>query len=578
MGRPEPSLSLNGPVDTLSVYALGRPSAPAPQQPNPFSNTQCVTLPAVAGAAGIDVFAPGARHVAAFYDATQDRAIYLLGRALHRRLSGDAMLRWCGESAETDPAALRELMGHFVILIDDRRRGRIRMISDPLGVRPWFFGAVGGRLAAGANVLGLCDAGLTRGQVSYDSIASWLCYNFDCTEGSIAADYRRLPPATIATCDAAGRPLDEHAYAPMQFCDEKLPTDEVTDRLFHAVQQNFAQLVDGHERVQIPLSGGFDSRLLCALALQRDKPRATFVSVASKPKELQVAREVAQALQLPLQVIPRGRSLLDLHEDPLWFRPEGQPTARNLTNAIVNRAPGVPIVSGFAGDAFMRLPVNEAIRQYLALDDQNLDDAGIVDASHWRFMQPTHRMDLLQPRVAGNVQERARAAMLGVVRQGRKSGRPVTALNFLTRVRLYFAGIFLSHLEKADALLPFYSWDLIELRTRYHRSFSGEMYPNLFRRHVPAIAHILHESQVSFSRIYRPYPTRHLPRWAAKLMRAMSRRQLCEAIVPKKLVKRLPAALFCANASETEVGFLYRLQAMQERLQRANLKIDWSCM
>ena len=77
------------------------------------------------------------------------------------------------------------------------------------------------------------------------------------------------------------------------------------------------------------------------------------------------------------------------------------------------------------------------------------------------------------------------AALLPVIRQGRDTGRPLAFANLHLRHRLYFAGIFLSHLDVADALLPFTSWDLVEYHASHNGSFTSDTYDRLFRRYFP---------------------------------------------------------------------------------------------
>ncbi|HEX8916020.1 MAG TPA: hypothetical protein VF796_26975, partial [Humisphaera sp.] len=101
-----------------AVFAIGRVpgdgggDGPARAGRNPFPGTAVVTLPAAAGgpAAGVDVYAGRRARVGRWLDPATGRAVYVVGRATHPTLAGDALLKWVGDVAggDADHAALRE--------------------------------------------------------------------------------------------------------------------------------------------------------------------------------------------------------------------------------------------------------------------------------------------------------------------------------------------------------------------------------------------------------------------------------------------------------------------------------------
>jgi hypothetical protein len=534
-------------------------------------------------APGLHVFAASAGRLDRHYHCEAGRAIYLIGQAVHPTIrDGNALLRWCGHAAENDPDAFRDLLGHFVILIDDRRRGRVSFVSDVLGVHPWFVGTSHGRLVAGNDVLALCDAGLSTGEVDYDAVSSWLTYNFVCTGGSVVRDYRRVPPGAVTSYDTAGNRVCERRFAAVKFSRNVVPPDEVVDALHERVSRSFDRLVRDVDEASLPLSGGFDSRLLCAMARRSGRPRVHLTTVESTAEEASAARQVAEALGVSRRVLPIGRSIADLFDDPLCFGPEGFPTARNLTNAAARLHPGVPVISGFMGDVLMRGPLSDAVRRFLALDDAALDDDALTAAAHDRFLMRINRVDLLRDAIGARSADRARRSLRQVVAQGRATGRPLAFTNIHLRHRIYFAGIFTSHLEVAGALLPFYSWELIDYHASHAGSFSAETYGLLFRKYFPKIAHIPHDTQLkppdqAGSR-KSGRPTRHLRDWASGLLRGICGKRRDTAINPRKLLARLPSALLAERRFEVELTFLHKVHAFEERLRQANIKLDWSAV
>ena len=568
-----------------AIYAMSRPPGGAAQtpgaRPNPFGATAAVTLPCRgAECAGLDVFAAGADRVTRHFDDTTGRAVYLVGRAYRPTVSDESLRQWCAQTLDADPSAFRSLLGAFVVLIDDRRTKCVTFVSDPLGLLPWFVGTNDGRLVAGSDVLGICDAGLSSGEVDFDSVASWLCYSFVAAGGSVVRDFRRLPGGTVATFERDGRLVSETRYATLKYVRNVVPPEELIEGLYERVSAAFERMLKGVDEINLPLSGGYDSRLMCALAAEHGRLKVNVTVVESTSGEVLVARQVAAALGLPLRVLPVGARVVDLFDDPLDFIAEGFPVPRNLTSAVARLHPGMPLLSGFMGDAVMRGPIKPTQREFLAQDDNGLDDDGLARVANERFLIRTNRLKLLRQDLGSRAATRGLACLLPIVRQARDTGRPLAFANLYLRHRLYFATIFLSHLDLADALIPFTSWELVDYHARHNGSFAPDTYDRLFRRFFPALAHIPHSSQVSAKSEANANgaarPPRHLRRWARELLRAVPGGWGRTAIAPRKLLKRLPGALLLRSRHPDDIGYLHRIHAFEERLARANVGLDWS--
>src|SRR5688500_18980051 len=281
-----------------AIYVMSRPAGGAAQtsapRPNPFGATAAVTVPCRGPeCAGLDVFAACAGRVTHHLDDATGRAVYLVGRACHPTVAHESLPQWCAQTLDADPSAFRSLLGAFVILIDDRRTRRVTFVSDPLGLLPWFVGASDGRLVAGSDVLGICDAGLSSGEVDVDSVASWLCYSFVAAGGSVVRDYRRLPGGTVATFERDGRLVSETKYATLKYVRNAVPPEELVEGLYERVSAAFERMVRGVDEINLPLSGGYDSRLMCALAAAHGRMKVNVTVVESTPGEVLLARQVA---------------------------------------------------------------------------------------------------------------------------------------------------------------------------------------------------------------------------------------------------------------------------------------------
>ena len=97
----------------------------------------------------------------------------------------------------------------------------------------------------------------------------------------------------------------------------------------------------------------------------------------------------------------------------------------------------------------------------------------LAEAMHNKHTLPINRLDLLRDEIAQHVNERALATMQRAVKCGIDSGKASFHVDLYCRQRCYIANIFLQHLDIAEPLLPFYSWDLIN----YRMSHAIECFP-----------------------------------------------------------------------------------------------------
>lgn len=559
---------------------------------NPFdAGTVRLTLPERRSSATFHVFAADPSRVQTFYDPESDRAVYLLGRAAHPHVGASSLIEWCARTAMLEsPTALRELYGHFVILIEDRARQQISFVSDVLGVRPWFVGAHDGRLVAGSDVLSICDAGLSKGEINYDAVSCWLRYNQELLGASIVLDYHNLAPGSISTFDRAGRMIGRTCYGCFEVDEQVVGQEQLVDDLHERVSRAFAALTRDADEINLPLSGGFDSRYLAALSARGQSQRRVpfrLTTIRTAAHETVPAQRVADALGQPLRILPIDRHILDLFDDPIVFGPAGFPTGRNLTSALARQQPGVPLLSGFLGDGLMRASLTQAGNHYFDLEQRRASVEEMTDAADRRYRLKINRIDLLGSTVAKCVEQRAKRTLACVLSAAQACGKPQTYADIYHRQRFYFANIFLQHLDATEALIPFASWELVNYRMSHARSCYGtNTYQALFRRHFPCLADIPHSSafeKTSGSGIHRAFrrPTRHLRRWSNDLLRSALGHPATRELASTcrfRMLSMLPSGLLAEPQYQTEIIFLRKLQAFEQRLRACDLRLDWNAI
>ncbi|MEM7809708.1 MAG: hypothetical protein AAF561_16480, partial [Planctomycetota bacterium] len=226
-----------------------------PGTPIPSDLTRHTIAAETDAAPRLEVLADGTQRVMSHRDHA-GRSLYVWGRAACDKARSDQELpEWL---ADATPERLREVVGSYVLLIDDHSTRRVAMVSDVLGFRPWYAGRSDGRLVAGNSVLGLARRGLAGGAVRYESIAAWLRFNFDFTPG-LLVDVPRLDRDAITWFDYEGNVV-QIDRAPPSPTEPLLDADEIAEAMYDLVVSNFELLTDGEPSFTLPLSGGYDSR------------------------------------------------------------------------------------------------------------------------------------------------------------------------------------------------------------------------------------------------------------------------------------------------------------------------------
>ena len=194
---------------------------------------------------------------------------------------------------------VEHLEGMFAYAIFDRRRKRIVIGRDRLGIKPLFLAETSDTVVFGSEIkVILCEASVSK-DLDFQALDEYLTYNYVPYPRTIYAGIRKIPPGHYLTIDERGETqLVEYWSAPRPSPIQRSLDDwheEIKDCLQAAVKSHMVSDVP----VAVFLSGGVDSSLIAAMAAQSvDAPLQSF-TIAFKDAgsafldERVYAREVA---------------------------------------------------------------------------------------------------------------------------------------------------------------------------------------------------------------------------------------------------------------------------------------------
>ncbi|MBQ1074416.1 N-acetylglutaminylglutamine amidotransferase [Micromonospora sp. C31] len=171
--------------------------------------------------------------------------------------------------AQWGEAFVEHLVGMFAVVLVDRRRRRLVLARDRLGIKPLYLAEAPGRLRFASTLPALLRAGdvdTTIDPVALHHYLSW--HSIVPAPRTVLRGIRKLPPATVRVVEADGRSRQhvywrpgyarDPAHAGMDAGDWRAA---VGDALREAVRRRLVADVP----VGVLLSGGLDSSMIVAL-------------------------------------------------------------------------------------------------------------------------------------------------------------------------------------------------------------------------------------------------------------------------------------------------------------------------
>lgn len=201
---------------------------------------------------------------------------------------------------EMGAECVTRLNGMFAFAIADRRRKRLMLARDRLGIKPLFYAhEPGGRLIFGSEIKAVLAAGVDSAP-DYQALFDYLSLMYVPTPSTAYAAIRKLPPASVMIFDERGLDIREYWDIPLPPAGEEQPvTDRCADEVLDLIETAIRRQMIADVPVGALLSGGLDSTTITAvMARKLDVPVKTFTVGFDRKSydESKEARLVAKTL------------------------------------------------------------------------------------------------------------------------------------------------------------------------------------------------------------------------------------------------------------------------------------------
>jgi asparagine synthase (glutamine-hydrolysing) len=197
---------------------------------------------------------------------------------------------------------VKRLRGMFAIALWDRRRRRLVLARDRMGVKPLYWAETARGLAFASEVKSLLAGGLITAELDPMAAELFLAHGFVPGPRTLFAGVHKLPPASLLVWED-GRLVSEQEYwTPWDDTEIRSPSSFADDqeRLLELLRTAVHDRMVAEVPLGVMLSGGLDSSLITALMAERSsRPVQTFsIGFAEDggANELGDARRVAERL------------------------------------------------------------------------------------------------------------------------------------------------------------------------------------------------------------------------------------------------------------------------------------------
>lgn len=251
--------------------------------------------------------------------------------------------------------ALDRLNGMFAFAIYDRRKGKVFLARDRVGIKPLYYWAGDGLFAWASELKCLLTIPGVERRVDPQSLFHYMSLLYVPGERTIIEGVRRLPPGHWLEYDVKTRTLQTHRYWDLQFRPQRgLSEEEWAQRLRHALAKSVRMQMLSDVPVGCSLSGGLDSSSIVSLLGEMGVPRIRTYSLGfagpgeESWDELPLAREVARKWGTEHhEYVLDPQSLLDDLVKMVWHLDE--PYAGGLPSWYVFRQMRQDVTVGLTG-------------------------------------------------------------------------------------------------------------------------------------------------------------------------------------------------------------------------------------
>jgi asparagine synthase (glutamine-hydrolysing) len=202
------------------------------------------------------------------------------------------------------------LNGMFALAILDRRKRRLFLARDPIGVKPLYYFRDGARFVFGSEIKAILASGLHSREPNWQGIRDYFTYLYVPTPETAFRDVHQVPPGHLLELDLDSGGLESRRYWRLRARESTGSYEEEGRVLRDVLSDSVRRQMISDVPLGVFLSGGIDSPVVTGLMAEASsRPVKTFTIVfrgkgLEAYDEAAIARDVSERFHTEHHEIP----------------------------------------------------------------------------------------------------------------------------------------------------------------------------------------------------------------------------------------------------------------------------------
>ncbi len=271
----------------------------------------------------------------------------------HDQIAAALLRRYRAKGAES----LASLNGRYLAWVWNPAEHRLELMNDMLGLKPIFLWHRGTSFVFASNVWAIVCHPKFDKTIDRRGLADLLLLSHQQGERTLFEDVSILPPGSVTTWEAGK--VSSRVVRNLAFSQERWDwsMDRIADDMYALMQQSVRRRVANGARVRLPLTGGFDSRVLLGLLAARPVTvhAVTQTQHGHFGMDSRYARQLARIAGVQHTVVPFGDGVFARYRQQCVAINGGMydiHTGRFLSLLELSGGEQIPTVSAHLGGEF----------------------------------------------------------------------------------------------------------------------------------------------------------------------------------------------------------------------------------
>lgn len=256
-----------------------------------------------------------------------------------------------------DPADIHQFNGRFVIAVWKKTEQELMLVNDRYGFCPLYYWNAKNQFVFGSQYKAISTEKGFPKEIDWTALGDFLSLGYSTGERTLFKHIRLLPPASIATIRRGGE-LTIRRYWDYSFHNDEDPVrtaKEYEKGFYSYLSEALKRQIETANRILIPVSGGYDSRILSGLLSKQEKEKVIALSYGHEDAfDVMYGRKIARKCGFKHYSVPIKTDYLKEFADDFVWMLEGTVNCLNAhmltTFGIMEKENIDSVMTGFFGD------------------------------------------------------------------------------------------------------------------------------------------------------------------------------------------------------------------------------------